>query len=270
MRADGPAAEAVEAVDATPRVASPPVERFEREYRAASRPVVLTGLADGAHLRERWSLARLRAAHGGAPVPVARVRGRDLVVDPARGVVQDPGSLGAFLDAVAAAAPGGYLMAREEELPPELRRDLEVPRYCAGARWKVSRLWVASQETVSLLHRDLADNLHTLVAGEKVFTLIAPAQSRRVYPHGLLAGMPNSARFDLDRPDYERFPRARGVARQVVRLAPGETLFIPHGWWHHVRTLPGSLSINTWWARGWRLPLVAGADWFKRLRGISR
>jgi hypothetical protein len=259
-----------DAPDTIPRLEAPDAGRFEREFRAASRPAVLTGLADGAGLRARWSLARLRAAHGGAAVPVARVRGRDLVVDPARGVVQDRATLGAFLDALAAGAPGGYLMAREEELPPALGRELEVPRYCGDAPWRVSRLWIASQETVSALHRDLADNLHLLVDGEKVFTLVSPDQSRRVYPHGPLSGMPNGARFDPDRPDYARFPRARGLRAQVVRLAPGETLFIPHGWWHHVHTRPGSVSVNTWWAKGWRLPLVVGADWFKRLRAVSR
>ena len=98
----------------------------------------------------------------------------------------------------------------------------------------------------------------------------AVAQDDRVYPHGLLAGAPNAARIDLDRADHERFPRSRGIEAVTARLSPGETIFIPHGWWHHVRTARGSVSINTWWARGARLPVVALADWFKRARGLSR
>lgn len=253
-----------------PRLEAPDAERFERDHRAPGRPAVLTGLLDGAALRAALDLARMRDAHGGATVPVARMRGEDLVVDPARGIAQDGASLGAFLDGVAAGEARGYLIARAEQLPPSLRRELTTPRYCEGAPWIVSRLWVASADTVSALHRDLADNLHTVVDGEKVFTLVSPAQDDRVYPHGLLAGLPNAARVDLDRPDFARFPRSRDLRTATARLSPGETLFIPHGWWHHVRTARGSVSINTWWARGLRLPVVALADWFKRARGLSR
>jgi len=47
---------------------------------------------------------------------------------------------------------------------------------------------------------------------------------------------------DPEKPDLERFPGfARATVREVV-LSPGEMLFIPVGWWHHVRAL--SLSIN--------------------------
>ncbi len=253
-----------------PRTAAPTAERFERDHRAPGRPVVLTDLLDGVALRGALDLARLREQHGASAVPVARMRGDDLVVDPARGIAQDPVALGDFLDGLAAGASRGYLMARAEQLPPALRRELVAPRYCDGAPWVVSKLWVASADTVSALHRDLADNLHTVVDGEKLFTLVSPSQDDRVYPHGLLAGLPNAARVDLDRPDYERHPRSRAIETVTARLSPGETIFIPHGWWHHVRTVRGSVSINTWWARGTRLPIVALADWFKRVRGLSR
>ncbi len=249
---------------------APTAERFERDHRAPGSPVVLTDLLDGAALRAALDLARLRSEHGAAPVPIAPMRGDDLVVDPRRGIAQESVALGEFLDGLAAGASRGYLMARAEQLPPALRRELTTPRYCEGAPWVVSKLWVASGETVSALHRDLADNLHTVVDGEKVFTLVSPSQDDRVYPHGLLAGLPNAARIDLDRADHERFPRSRGIEAVTARLSPGETIFIPHGWWHHVRTARGSVSINTWWARGARLPVVALADWFKRARGLSR
>jgi hypothetical protein len=256
--------------EAIPRVSAPSAERFAREYVRPNRPVVLTDLLDGPALREALSVARLRAEHATAPVPIAAVRDRALVVDPARGIAQRAVPLGEFLDGLAAGAPEGYLMARVEQLPPALRRAIATPRYCAGAPWKVTKLWIASQETVSTLHRDLADNLHTLVDGEKIFLLAAPAESDRVYPYGLRDGLPNGARIDPERPDYARFPRSRELRWQTVRLGPGETLFIPHGWWHHVRTARETVAINTWWARGLRLPLVVGADWFKRLRGLSR
>src|SRR5690349_5471344 len=46
--------------------------------------------------------------------------------------------------------------------------------------------------------------------------------------------------------------------RHEVTLNPGEVLFLPSRWWHHVRSLERALSVNFWWAKGW-LALVARA-----------
>jgi lysine-specific demethylase 8 len=32
-------------------------------------------------------------------------------------------------------------------------------------------------------------------------------------------------------------------------LEPGEMLYIPAGWWHYVRSLSSSASVNFWWRR---------------------
>lgn len=248
-----------------PRIPAPDTARFTRDYLSPARPVVLTGLLDTDALRE--ALARNRSD---AAVTVARTRDQSVVVDPGRGIVHDTLPLRDFLDAVTRGVSRGYLTTRADDLPETIARTLTIPRYCEGAPWRVTKLWVASDETVSVLHSDLADNLHTLVSGTKTFTLISPSQRAKVYPHGLLSGLPNGARIDPEALDYQRFPRAHGLRMETARLAPGETLFIPRGWWHHVRTAGGSVSLNTWWAQGLRLPVVALADWFKRVRGLSR
>jgi ribosomal protein L16 Arg81 hydroxylase len=56
----------------------------------------------------------------------------------------------------------------------------------------------------------------------------------------------------------------------VAELGPGDVIYIPRGWWHHVRTLDLSISVNFWWARGMRRLLVQAADYVKRVRRISR
>jgi len=45
-------------------------------------------------------------------------------------------------------------------------------------------------------------------------------------------------------------PRAAEAMRdaQTAELAPGDAIFIPHMWWHHVRSLdPLSILVNYWW-----------------------
>ena len=60
----------------------------------------------------------------------------------------------------------------------------------------------------------------------------------------------------------------QSVAEPVARQAGQMTLFIPHGWWHHTRSLDDAVAINFWWGG----PIVAAAalasETFKRLRGI--
>jgi hypothetical protein len=54
----------------------------------------------------------------------------------------------------------------------------------------------------------------------------------------------------LRNPDLERFPRfaAALAASQSAELGPGDALFIPFGWWHHVESLtPFNVLVNYWW-----------------------
>jgi hypothetical protein len=55
---------------------------------------------------------------------------------------------------------------------------------------------------------------------------------------------------DITRPDLERFPRyAQALAHaQVVELEPGDAVFVPSMWWHHVESLADfNVLINYWW-----------------------
>ena len=63
------------------------------------------------------------------------------------------------------------------------------------------------------------------------------------------AGQPISL-VDFSAPDFNRFPRfAQALeAGEVVEMEPGDALFIPSMWFHHVEGLaPVNLLINAWW-----------------------
>ena len=54
----------------------------------------------------------------------------------------------------------------------------------------------------------------------------------------------------LRNPDLARYPRfAEALApSQSAELEPGDALFIPYGWWHHVESLtPFNVLVNYWW-----------------------
>jgi hypothetical protein len=56
---------------------------------------------------------------------------------------------------------------------------------------------------------------------------------------------------DFDAPDFERFPRFRDALAHArrVELEPGDALYIPSMWWHHVQGLePFNILVNYWWS----------------------
>ena len=248
----------------------PPVEAFQRCYVAPRRPVVLRGMIRDWPAMHRWSLDYLRTSYATTPVVTLRAESGRVIMNSETGAVEERMQLRDFIGALHAGANDRYLTSRMSALPGSLRRDAPLPLYCAGASWHNSNLWIGPAGTIACLHRDLADNLHGVVSGRKRFTLVAPRQSSLVYPNGLFHSFPNGCRVDVEQPDFNRFPRLRGVETLVAELEPGDAIYIPRRWWHHARTLAVSVSVNFWWASGLQRAIVLLADTIKRVRGISR
>ena len=116
----------------------------------------------------------------------------------------------------------------------------------------VPRLWIGNATQVAT-HFDASPNLAVCVAGRRRFTLFPPEQVANLYLGPLdntLAGPPNSM-VDPDAPDLERYPRfADALAHaQVAEMEPGDALFIPAIWWHHVRAFDRlNVLVNYWWS----------------------
>ena len=114
-----------------------------------------------------------------------------------------------------------------------------------------ARIWIGS-ESIASAHYDVPNNMACCVVGRRRFTLFPPEQIHNLYP-GPLDATPGGqvvSMVDLNNPDFERFPRAREAlaAAVVADLEPGDALFYPSMWWHHVEaTAPFNVMINYWW-----------------------
>lgn len=81
----------------------------------------------------------------------------------------------------------------------------------------------------------------TQLYGQKEFTVIPPDQTPYVYPKP-----GNSWVSDIDdirNPDLDRFPLFAKATPVTFVVGPGETLFIPCGWWHTARSLTPTISV---------------------------
>jgi hypothetical protein len=51
-------------------------------------------------------------------------------------------------------------------------------------------------------------------------------------------------------PDFTRYPRFAEALRHAreAELGPGDGIYIPYAWWHHVESLtPLNVLVNYWW-----------------------
>lgn len=104
-------------------------------------------------------------------------------------------------------------------------------------------LWIGSAKTHSGLHFDRYNNFFGQVYGRKVVNLISPEDSKYLYQ---FPDVVQKSHVDPENPDLERFPKFAETTVYEGVLEPGEMLFIPNLWWHSLRSLDQSISINHW------------------------
>ncbi|MFT5590871.1 MAG: hypothetical protein ACI9ZF_003066 [Bradyrhizobium sp.] len=239
------------AITAVPRCGKLDAAAF-RTRAAQGLPFMITGLVN------RWPLFALgphtlREQFGDLPV---RARVGDYIntaFAPDR-AMQDM-TLSAYLDLVAADTP---------ELPPYLG-NLELRALNRLCNWPSyfekmgpPRFWLGPAGTVTPLHCDYDDNIFAQLWGSKRIILSPPHHDAFLYPREANAILSGSA-FNPEAPDFEQFPLARQATLIECIVEPGELLYVPAGWYHHVRALTFSLSSNRW-ARALPLALTDERD----------
>jgi len=113
------------------------------------------------------------------------------------------------------------------------------------------RIWLGNAITTPT-HLDEWNNIGCVVIGRRRFTLFPPQQVANLYI-GPLDFAPTGAPMSLvslHEPDLQRFPRFREALAAAVsaELGPGDAIFIPPLWWHHVESLERfNMLVNYWW-----------------------
>jgi len=136
------------------------------------------------------------------------------------------------------------------ELLPGFARDNPLPLPTPGAE---PRIWIGNRTRVAT-HFDVSENIACVVGGTRSFTLFPPQQVANLYVGPLettMAGQPASL-VDPVQPDYERFPRYHIAEAAAMRadLEPGDAIFIPSLWWHHIEAHDRlNILVNYWWGQ---------------------
>ncbi len=239
------------------------------ELLEAGQPVVLRGLVHDWELTQagRRSVAQamgcLRRFYNQRPIQYSYgapdIGGRVFYTDDFTAIncAVRRGNLGELLDTLAAhlddAHPPTWYMASTpvDALLPGLRQTDDLGFAACGVD-AAPRIWIGNR-TIASAHYDAMNNIACCAVGRRRFTLFPPEQIVNLYP-GPLEPTPGGQAVsvvDFASPDFERHPRFREAlaSAQSVLLEPGDAVFIPNMWWHHVEGLESfNVLVNYWWS----------------------
>jgi hypothetical protein len=248
------------------------LEEFRREHlNGAGRPVIVTDAAAQWPARTKWTFEFFKSAFGSDFVPVGFGLGSNVNVAKLTTLAayinyldtpgdELPGVWVSSLDMkplrTAPPSPGlpAYLMAWHAfQRHPELYEDVEphpvfVEDWVApldsalrGLFESVSErdfwsVYIGPGNSLSKLHQDFwhTHSCLTQIQGRKRAILFSPEESRFLY----------QGQIDPEKPDFERFELFSHATAYECVLEPGETLFTPPLWWHHVRALDKSITLS--------------------------
>lgn len=121
----------------------------------------------------------------------------------------------------------------------------------------LTSIWIGNRTRIAA-HQDVPDNIACVVAGRRRVTLFPPDQLRNLYigPLDFTPAGQAISLVDFAAPDLQRFPRFADAMKhaRTAELAPGDAVFIPSMWWHHMEGLePFNALVNYWWrdVPGW-------------------
>lgn len=243
-----------------------------RDVINSAEPVVLKQLVgdwpmvQAGQVSDRESVDYLKSFYNGTPTIVCKIpaknKGRMFYSDDCTKLDYESfkGRIDETLDAILAGVnqindPAYYIASNiiDTHLPGfRHENDIVLPRekHPDAMEERVS-IWIGGATTATC-HFDALDNIACCVAGKRKFTLFPPDQIRNLYP-GPLEPTPGGqviSLVDFQNPDFQKFPRFQDalLTAQVADLEPGDALFLPSMWWHHVEGLASyNILVNYWW-----------------------
>jgi hypothetical protein len=238
-----------------------------RRYKAGCKPVILTSVMRDWRALD-WNWESLSDRFGTTEITVSRYNDGWYKASDARQM-----TLKSFIQGVLTSdwKSFPYYVRDSWELfgkHPELLKDCPVPDHffdwfsrMPGFSRPGPRLFMGPAGAVTPMHVDIWETHAwlTQIVGRKRWVLVSPEDR----PHlakvqrpgkGLVKYMvePEAGEF------IETFPAVRPLE---AILSPGETIFVPSGWAHHVRSLDAGISI-TW-------NFLGPGDWSAGLRAIQ-
>jgi len=107
-------------------------------------------------------------------------------------------------------------------------------------------LFVGVRGVITPAHFDEQENLFAQVYGRKRFVLFSPSEYECMYPYPVHHPNDRQSQVNVHNPDLKVFPNFAFATPYEAIIGPGDVLYVPSYWWHHVISLDDSVSVS-WW-----------------------
>jgi hypothetical protein len=226
---------------------------FYAEY-VNKQPVLIKGALAGLPATARWSADYFAGLAPDLPVRLKTGRVADGVTTTVR-LADYAKTLAAWEERAPFADPDEPPPAYLHDVPmlsllPTLKDDLEpfraelLPRFFRDQWWVFPQFFIGPSRAETPLHFDtlLTHNLFFQFEGSKRFLTVDNADRHRCYTYNW-----RWSSVDPDAPDFDRFPRYRGVRTREAIVEAGDLFYMPPGTLHKVTSLTASVSFNIDW-----------------------
>lgn len=239
------------AIDRVDRISK---EDFINNYLNPRQPLIIRKASESWPALQKWTFEYLKEVVGDITVPLYD----SSKADPSKPINASAAEMkfGDYMDLIQREPTDLRIFLFDPiKNAPKLLEDYRSPSDLMGGFLdKYPNMFFGGAGSQTFLHYDidLAHIFHTHFHGRKHVILFDYKWRERLYciPFATYA----LEDYDIENPDFEKFPALNGVAGKEAFLEHGDTLFMPTGWWHWMKYLNGSFSISLRaWDKSWAI-----------------
>lgn len=224
-------------------------EDFKKNYYEPFRPAVIRDLAKAWPAYTKWNWQYFKEIVGHKKVALYNNVKSDAYTP--INTADDYKTFGEYVDMIQKGpAAWRIFLFNIFDHAPQLIHDFTWPDHLMnGFVKKYPMLFTGGATSITHMHFDidLSHILHTQFAGRKRVLLFDYNEKNKLYRKPFevlsLADFSNYAE-DKGTPDYDKFPALKYAVGYDVVLQPGDTLFMPAGYWHHMEYIDSGFAMS--------------------------
>jgi len=224
-------------------------EVFKREFYTPGIPVVIKKLSHDWPAYTKWNWDYFKQLVGDKKVPLYNNVKSDAYTP--INTADDYKTFGEYIDMIKSGpAAWRIFLFNIFDHAPQLIKDFSWPEHLMkGFVKKYPMLFTGGAGSITHMHYDidLSHILHTQFAGRKRVLMFPHDEQYKLYrkPFEVLSLADFSNYYEQSgMPDYEKFPALKLAEGFDFILEPGDTLFMPAGYWHHMEYLDSGFAMS--------------------------
>jgi hypothetical protein len=222
---------------------------FKKEFYEPGIPVVIKKLSHDWQAYTKWNWEYFKQLVGDQRVPLYNNVKSDAYTPINK--ADDYKTFGEYIDMISK-GPAGWriFLFNIFDHAPQLIGDFTWPEHLMkGFVKKYPMLFTGGAGSITHMHFDidLSHILHTQFGGRKRVLMFPYTEQHKLYrkPFEVLSLADFSNYYVQDgKPDYEKFPALKLANGLDFILEPGDTLFMPAGYWHHMEYLDSGFAMS--------------------------